>query len=133
MKLITRNTDYALRAICYIAQQSKIVTVTEMVRTLGVPRPFMRKILQQLNKNKVLKSSKGQSGGFKLSIPARKLYLIKIMRIFQGEINLNGCFLKKDICPNRGRCVLRKKINSIEADVLKQLKAINIASLIRNG
>jgi DNA-binding IscR family transcriptional regulator len=52
------------------------------------------------------------------------------MRIFQGEISLNECFLKKNICPNRGKCVLRKKLSSIEDDVIRQLKAINIASLV---
>ena len=131
MKLITRNTDYALRALCYLAKQNgSKVTVEELVSKLGVPRPFMRKILQLLSRKGVLKSSKGQGGGFKLYIPAEKLYLIKIMSIFQGEVGLNGCFLKKDICPDKGKCVLRKKINSIEEDVLRQLKAINVASLV---
>jgi Rrf2 family protein len=131
MKLITRNTDYALRALCYIAKQNELkVTVDELVNQLDVPRPFMRKILQLLSRKGVLKSFQGQGGGFKLRIPARKLYLIKIRNIFQSEIGLSGCFLKKDICPNKGKCVLRNKINSIEEEVLKQLKAINIASLI---
>ena len=52
------------------------------------------------------------------------------MRIFQGRIGINGCFLKKDICPNRGKCVLRKKIQSIEDNVIRQLTQINIAALV---
>ena len=130
MKLITRNTDYALRAICYIAKQDQIVTVTQLVKVLGVPRPFMRKILQQVSKNKILKSYKGQGGGFKLSFLPKKIFIIQIMRIFQGLVGLNGCFLKKDICPNRGRCILRKKIQVIENNALTQLRRINITSLI---
>lgn len=129
MKLITRNTDYALRAICYISKNKNIVTVDELVKRLGVPRPFMRKILQQLNKKRILVSSKGQGGGFKLKLLPEEIHIVKIMRIFQGPVGLNGCFLKKDICPNRGKCVLRKKLNSIEENVFKQLKEITIASL----
>ena len=131
MKLITRNTDYALRAICYIAKQGKVVTVTELVKVLGVPRPFMRKILQRLSKEKILKSYKGQSGGFKLKFLPEKIFIIQIMRIFQGPVGLSECFLKKDICPNKGKCVLRKKILLIENSVLSQLKQINIASLVK--
>jgi len=131
MKLITRNTDYALRALCYIAKNKNIVTVDELVKRLGVPRPFMRKILQLLSKNGAVRSSKGQGGGFELRIPAEKLYLIKIMRIFQGNVSLNECFLRKDICPNKGKCVLRKKIYGIEEDMLRQLREINIASLVQ--
>ncbi|MCX5669298.1 MAG: Rrf2 family transcriptional regulator [Candidatus Omnitrophica bacterium] len=131
MKLITRNTDYALRAICYIAKQKNVVTVTELVRVLGVPRPFMRKILQQLSKEKILKSYKGQSGGFKLKLFPEKIFIIQIMHIFQGQVSLSECFLKKDICPNRGKCVLRKKIRQIENNALGQLRQISIASLVK--
>jgi len=130
VKLITRNTDYALRAICYIAKKNGIVAVAELVNKLSVPKSFMRKVLQQLNKEKILESFKGQGGGFKLKLPPDKIYIIEIMRIFQGHVGLNGCFLKKNICPNKGKCVLRKKIRFIEKHALRQLKEINIASLL---
>lgn len=130
MKFITRNTDYALRAICYISKHKTVVAVDELVKKLGVPRSFMRKILQQLNKKRILDSFKGQGGGFKLRALPEKIYIIEIMRIFQGQVGLNGCFLKKDVCPNKGKCVLRKKIRSIEENVFKQLKEITIASLV---
>lgn len=130
MKLITRNTDYALRAICYIAKKKRVVTVDELVNKLGVPKPFMRKILQHLSKKEILESYKGQGGGFKLRVSPEKIYITEIMRVFQGHLGLNGCFLKKNICPNKGKCVLRKKISFIESHALKQLKAINIASLL---
>jgi len=131
MKLITRNTDYALRGICYIAKQKKVVTVNELIRVLGVPRPFMRKILQRLSQEKILVSYKGQGGGFKLKFLPEKIFIIQIMRIFQGPVGLNVCFLKKDICPNRGKCILRKKIRVIENNALTQLRQINIASLVK--
>jgi len=130
MKLVTRNTDYALRALCYMSKHKDLVSVDEFVKKLSVPRPFMRKILQELNKERILESYKGQGGGFKLRKPAEKIYVIEIMRIFQGNVGLNGCFLKKDICPNKGKCVLRKKIHAIEESVFKQLREINIAALI---
>lgn len=131
MKLITRNTDYALRAICFIARRKQLVKTEELVKALSVPRPFMRKILQQLNKARVLESSKGQGGGFELHLQPKDISLIQIMYIFQGKLKLNECFLKKNICPNKGKCVLRKKIQLIENNVLKQLQKINIAALIK--
>lgn len=130
MKLITRNTDYALRALCFMSRKKDIVTVDLLVKKLGVPRPFMRKILQQLNKAEVLESTKGQGGGFDLRGSPERIYLVDIMRIFQGQVGLNGCFLKKNVCPNKGKCLLRKKLRSIEEEVLKQLREITIASLV---
>jgi len=130
MKLITRNTDYALRALCYMSKSKELVSVDELVNKLGVPRQFMRKILQRLNKERILASYKGQGGGFKLKVNPEKIFILEIMRIFQGQVGLNGCFLKKDICPDKGRCVLRKKIHAIEDDLFKRIKQINVASLI---
>lgn len=130
MKLITRNTDYALRALCYMSKHQDVVSVDEFVEKLGVPRPFMRKILQQLSKEGILDSCKGQGGGFKLKVICKKIYVIDIMRIFQGQVGLDGCFLKKDICPNRPKCVLRKKLQLIENSFFRQLQKITIASLI---
>ena len=130
MKLITRDTDYALRAICYIAQQKNIVTVTDLVKVLSVPRPFLRKILQRLSQKGILESYKGQAGGFKLKIPAKKLFIFQVMEVFQGPLALNECFFKKDICPNQSKCILRQKIKTIENYVFAQLKKINLAALI---
>ena len=76
MKLITRNTDYALRALCYISKNKNIVTVNELVKKLKVPRSFMRKILQRLNKRRILVSFKGQGGGFKLRALPEKIRII---------------------------------------------------------
>jgi len=130
VKLITRNTDYALRALCYMSKHQDIISVDELVNKLGVPRPFMRKILQRLNQERILASYKGQGGGFKLKLKHDRIYMIQIMRIFQGNVGLNGCFLKKGICPDKVRCVLRKKIHAIEDSVFRQLGKINIVSLI---
>ncbi len=131
MKLITRDTDYALRAICYIAQaKDKIITVSELVAKLKIPRPFLRKILQVLNKEGILRSYKGNNGGFILAVSTRKLFLTELINIFQGPLKLNECLFKKKICPNEDKCALRKVITGIEKDVIGKLKEINIHSLL---
>jgi Rrf2 family protein len=132
MKLITRDTDYGIRALCAIAKRKKaVVAVSELVKTLGVPRPFLRKILQALNKEGVLKSFKGQGGGFRLAVEPGKIYLTDLMRIFQGGLKLNECSLNKNICPNVRTCPLRKKICGIERYVIKELQGVTVASLLK--
>ena len=132
MKLVTRNTDYALRAVCFIARNQKCaVTVSELVEKLKIPRSFLRKLLQVLSKLKVLKSSKGQGGGFLLARSPEKIFLVDLISIFQGQVKLNECFFKKLSCPNKKTCVLRKKIQSIEDYMVKELNSITIASLLK--
>ena len=132
MKLITRDTDYAIRALCFISQsKEKIVSVSSLVKELRIPQPFLRKILQVLNKKGILKSHKGVGGGFQLSTSANNIFLIDLIKTFQGPLSLNECFFKKKICPNRSICALKKKIDAIEKDMLRKLESISIASLLK--
>lgn len=131
MKLITRDTDYALRALCFIAKrQKRIISVSELVRKLKIPRPFLRKILQVLNRKRLLRSYRGQDGGFMLALPPNRIFLVDLITIFQGPISLNRCVFKKGICPDVRTCVLRKKMEAIEKGVVSKLKAITIKSLL---
>ncbi len=131
MKLVTRDTDYAVRALCFIAEsKEKIVPVSTLVNKLKIPQPFLRQILQVLNKKGILKSYKGLRGGFQLAISPRQIFLVDLIKIFQGPFVLNECLFKKKICPERSDCLLRKKISAIENYVFSELNSISIVSLI---
>lgn len=131
MKLITRDTDYAIRALCFIANRPKeIVSVDDLVKNLKMPRPFLRKILQALNRDGILHSYKGSGGGFKIAVPAGRISIVDLIEIFQGALRINECFFKKRRCPNMNICKLRKKIGGIEKNVLAELKSITIADLL---
>jgi Rrf2 family protein len=132
MKLITRNTDYAVRALCYIAKaKDKLVSVPELVGALKMPRPFLRKILQALNRKKILKSQKGAGGGFSLLAAPEKIFLADIIKMFQGKLQLNECLFRRNRCPDIKGCSLRKKIQEIEQRVVKDIGNINLANLLR--
>ncbi len=131
MKLITRDTDYALRAVCFIAKsKNKKVCVAELVKELKIPRSFLRKILQVLNRERILVSYKGVGGGFILAKQPKDIYLTDLMEIFQGKLSLNECTLRKMKCPNTAGCPLRKKIKNIEKYVARELSAITLASFL---
>lgn len=134
MKLVTRNTDYAIRAIIYIAQAKKrVIPVEELTLALKIPQPFLRRLLQVLGKKGILKSHKGKGGGFILKAAPEKIRIIEIMRIFQGKVRLVDCMLKKQVCPNTGSCILGHKLKEIEKSVLRQLESITLVSLLKGG
>lgn len=134
MKLLTRNTDYAVRAICCMASKpEKVFTVAELTNGLKIPRPFLRKILQLLNKEGIVRSTKGLGGGFTLALKPSRIFLSVLMEAFQGPLKINECIFKKKICPDIGRCPLRSKINMIEDHVVSELRSVTIGSLIKKG
>jgi Rrf2 family protein len=112
-------------------KKGQIVNVSDLVQALKIPKPFLRKILQILHKEGMLLAYKGKGGGFLLSRPAEKISLLDLMEIFQGKFQLNECLFKKIACPNIKKCALRKKVDKIERHVLKELRPVTIASLLR--
>ena len=131
MKLITRDTDYAVRALVFIAKQTKdIISVRRLVEKLKIPKPFLRKILQVLNKKRLLKSYKGQGGGFMLGLPANRIFLIDLIKIFQGPVSIAECTFKKNICPNIKTCKLHKRLVDIQKYVTSELENITLATLL---
>ena len=131
MKLITRDTDYAIRALCCIAQsKKKVVSVRYLTKTLSIPRPFLRKILQLLNKENILDSYKGAGGGFSLAEKVKNISIFDLIEIFQGSFKMTGHKFKNKVCPHTKKCKLKGKLDTIETDVITKLKAINIADLL---
>lgn len=132
MDIITRNTDYAIRALIYLAQnKDTIVSTSQLQQEMKLPRPFMRKLCQTLQKTGYIDSIKGNRGGFRLAVSARAITLTDLIRVFQGDVALTHCLFKKRVCPNTKTCPLRKKLKSIEAHMLRELQSVTIASLMQ--
>jgi len=131
MKLITRDTDYAIRALCYIAKhKEETVSAAELVGALKIPRPFLRKILQILNKKRLLDSYKGKDGGFRLKKKPEDILLLDLMKIFQGPFALNEHIFKNKPCHDMKKCKLKKKLDIIEKYIASELSQISLKSLL---
>lgn len=133
MKLITRDTDYAIRLLCCVVEKKKgqKFTAEEIVSCLKMPKPFLRKILQKLNHGGVLKSQKGRSGGFVLAKDPKKILVGDLIKIFQGPIYIHEHVFMKKICPNAASCLLKNRLDLIEKHVVNELNSITLHSLLR--
>jgi len=138
MNFIARDTDYAIRALLFIAIGAKKnpktkTTVDEIVKKLRLPERFLRRILQKLAKNKILSSYKGKDGGFSFLKSPEDVSLADIIDIFQGKLDITNCLLKGKACPNIKICVLRRKIKNVGQSVNIEFKKITIASLLKEA
>jgi Rrf2 family protein len=95
-----------------------------------IPKPFLRGILQELEKKKIVKSFKGKGGGFDLTKASEEIFLTELIAIFQGPIKLHECLIRKSICPNVRECLLKEKIEKIRKYTIAELESITINSII---
>lgn len=138
MKFITRDTDYALRALVFMANVSasedkRIVTVDEIADEQRLPKRFLKRILQKLAKNDILSSYKGQDGGFSFLKLPEEIRFVDILEVFQGGIDFTNCSLKGEDCSDINNCPLRGKLKDVSILVTERLREITIASLLKDS
>lgn len=133
MKLLNKDSDYAIRALFSLAiKNGSLISSREIAEEQGIPLQYMRRILQVLVKAGFVSSKEGKGGGLSLVIPPGKISVKDIIELFQGEIQVSECLFRQNVCPNFGTCVLRKRINRIEARVSEEFAGISIADLIND-
>lgn len=130
MKLLTKDTDYAIRALLVLAgNQDQYVSARKISEVEKIPFSFMRKILLKLYKKGFVDSREGGKGGFKIKKKPSKISAADIIRSFQGNIQFSECMFRKKLCHKRRDCALRRNIKEIEALVEDKFKEITIKSL----
>ena len=134
MKFITRDTDYAIRAlVCMAGRKTKVITVAELSGMLDTPGAYMRGILQMLGKKGVLSSRKGRGGGFSLSMAPEDISVFFLMEIFQGPFALTEHLFRGKKCPKIRTCRLKKKLDGIEKHAVRELRSVSIALIASKG
>ena len=72
--IYSRSAEYAIRAFVHLAQvpEGKYAMVKNIAEQEDIPAHFLAKILQQLARKGLLRSSKGPTGGFALRVDAER-------------------------------------------------------------
>lgn len=131
MRLVTKNTDYAVRALLRLARDpGQRVSARTLARGEGIPLPYLRSILRTLRERGLIGAAEGKGGGWELKRPPARITLRDLIRIFQGRIGFAACVFRREICRNRGTCPLRHRLQRMEKRVLRELDAVTIGGLM---
>jgi len=131
MKLLTKHTDYAVRALAYLAMRpGKVVPSREIAAQEQIPLQFTRRILQVLTDYGFVDAREGVAGGICLKKPAGHIRILDIMTLFQGDFNFSECMFRNRPCKNRATCPLRGWVKRIESMVLREFRRLTLADLI---
>jgi len=133
MKLLTKNTDYAVRALLRISLSGEeYVNSREISTAENIPLPYLRRILSELGRAGLVRTREGVKGGISLALPPEKISLVGLIEIFQEKVSLVECLFRKKICANVQTCPLRRRLKKIEKQVVDELEGITLASLIED-
>ena len=131
MKLLTKHSDYAIRALLFLGQHAHAYySSREIARKQGIPYQFLRRILQQLIAGGLVVSRGGGRGGFRLIKTPGSISVVDVIKIFQGDVQFSQCMFRRKLCAQRAGCGLRREINRIERIVDNEFRKITLAKLL---
>ena len=116
---ITKQADYAVRAMTYLAQLGPAgqAATGVIAREKSIPPSFLAKIVSQLSVAGLLHTSRGANGGVSLAKPAADISLLDVVEAIDGPILLNDCVHDSANCKYLDDCPLK----SVWCDAQKQL------------
>lgn len=137
--MLSNTSKYAIRAVIYLALYATPENkrgLKEISGELGIPTPFLGKILQVLTRKQILDSTKGPHGGFTLKRPAIDISLMEIIDIIDGTDAFNQCLIRTSACSKEAPCSLHDKItihrNGLRSTLLTESIA-DLATEFRKG
>jgi Rrf2 family cysteine metabolism transcriptional repressor len=131
MKLLTKETDYAIRTLIELARKREnYLSARDIAKAQNMPYQYIRKILQVLIKENLVISREGGRGGFILKVRPDKIKVSDVIKLFQGNIQLMECMFRENVCSYRPTCILRKNIQRIEQMVIKEFGNITVSGLL---
>jgi Rrf2 family transcriptional regulator, cysteine metabolism repressor len=133
MKVLTKNTDYAIRALLALAaRKGSYVSARSIATEHDIPYQFLRGLLQEMIRHDLIVSKEGVQGGFMMKKDPDTISVTQLIEIFQGKVQMSECMFRKQICANRARCVLRHEIMRIEQVVQSEFEKVTIGKLFRD-
>ena len=130
--MLSNTSKYAIRAVIYLAlytSPEKKAGLKEISGELGIPAPFLGKILQILTKHHILDSAKGPHGGFALKKAAIDISLMEIIELIDGVDSFKQCLIRTTVCSDEAPCSLHYKAAPYRDGLRSTLMTESIADL----
>lgn len=134
--MFSKACEYAIKASIFIAISSynnKKVSPKEISEEIDSPKAFTAKILQELAKNEIIKSTKGPYGGFE--IDKNKISSIKLSQVVKaidGDSIFKGCGLGLETCDEDHPCPVHDKFKIVRTELRDMLENTNLEQLALN-
>jgi Rrf2 family iron-sulfur cluster assembly transcriptional regulator len=130
--MFSKSCKYAINAMIYLASlpEDKVcVSMKAIANATASPEPFTAKILQELVKRNLLKSTKGPHGGFSIRRPSEELFIGEIVTAIDGEMIFTGCALGMEECTENHPCGLHSKFQAIRDHLYGMLWSTSLNDL----
>ncbi len=132
---MTQEADYAVRIVYCIAESGTRCDARTISEKMGVSLRFSLKILGKLVGSGILKSYKGQSGGYELARPPQDITLCDVIETVDGPYVINRCLRDGHDCSmnDTAACAFRHIYADISSTITKKLSDVTFEKLLSDS
>jgi Rrf2 family protein len=134
---ITRQADYAVRAVLYLAEQNGNgrAPTSLIAREQQIPPSFLAKIVSQLSVAGMVQTSRGARGGVALAREPKDINLLEVIEAIDGPITLNECVADPSVCAFGKDCPVHSVWCAAQETLVRELSSTSFDDLMkaRNG
>src|SRR5207244_2270001 len=127
------SAEYALRAVVHLATlpPAELSMAKDIAAETNIPAHFLAKLLQDLARDGFLKSNKGPRGGFRLSVPAADISMLRIVEAVDGAGRYDRCLGGSPECNDRVACPMHDSWMPLRSRIIDYLGGTSIADLAK--
>jgi Rrf2 family protein len=121
---ITRQADYAIRAVRYLARlgPNQRAATSTVAQEMKIPPSFLAKIISQLSIAGLLHTSRGARGGVTLAREAGEISMLDVVEAIDGPILLNECVGDPANCTFSEDCMVHPIWTEVQETLVKRLR-----------
>lgn len=130
---ITRQADYALRAMLFLARLGthQRAATSHIAEEQHIPPSFLAKIISQLSIAGLIHTSRGARGGVSLARSPEEISLLEVVEAIDGPVQLNECTNDPGNCPFGEDCPLHPLWCEAQAALVERLRSTHFSQFIK--
>ena len=132
---ITRQADYAMRAVAYLSNlgPEQRAATSQIAEDQQIPPSFLAKIVSQLSVAGLLQTSRGARGGVSLARTPEEISFLEVVEAIDGPILLNECVADGTTCNFGDSCALRPVFCDAQADLVNRLETTTFLTVVETN
>ena len=135
MKISTKGR-YALRMLLYLAahQDDGFVSLKEIAEEQDISKKYLEQIVPMLNKGGILRTNRGNRGGYMLAKRAEECTVGEILRATEGSLAPVSCLdFEVNDCPRAKGCATLYIWEGLYKVVNEYLDSITLKDMLENS
>ena len=131
---ITRQADYAVRAVLYLSHlgPDQRAATSQIAQEQKIPPSFLAKIVSQLSVAGILQTSRGARGGVSLARTPDQISMLEVVEAIDGPILLNECVTDHGgACPFGDTCPMQSVWCDAQHELVSRLKSTNFDHIVK--